>query len=224
MLPYKNSYLIQTQLWLLTFNYGGKVWITHHYLRKQAFVFSHNQTNSLLFHVMHIRPSAACVLLSPVCVWVCVQCYITYFLLSGSHLSFPLHLTPGDARKLPRHRPRAADGDGVSLCTIYRWDDLDGRDALVPRVLGHDLYLGPPGARAHLCISGARGWCGVWVWIYRSLRQRDPESVHVNEFKKSVKWSPGWLTSDMTALLGFSFGSVGAIKAVDESLELSFSS
>lgn len=52
------------------------------------------------------------------------------------------------------------------------------------------------------------------------LNPKDSERVG-NEARNDGKES--WPTSDMTSFLVLFFGSVGGIKAVDESLELSFS-
>lgn len=79
-----------------------------------------------------------------------------YLLLASGHLSFPLHLAPGDAGELPGHRPRPVDGYRVLAAALDGWHYLEGRDALVARLLGHDLDLGPLGRRVHLGLRRAR--------------------------------------------------------------------
>jgi len=85
------------------------------------------------------------------------SCLRRYLLLASGHLSFPLHLAPGDAGELPGHRPRPVDGYRVLAAALDGWDYLDGRDALIARLLGHDLDLGPLGRRVHLGLRRARG-------------------------------------------------------------------
>lgn len=108
----------------------------------------------------------------PHAVKLCMPCVCvtwTYFLFSGSHLSFPLHLASGNACKLPRHSPRTADRDRMPLGALYGGHDLDSCDAFVSRLLCYNLYLGPFGCGVDLGLSRISGCCGNLVGICGSL-------------------------------------------------------
>lgn len=95
-----------------------------------------------------------------------------YLLLAGGHLSFPLHLAPGNAGKLPGDRARPVDRYRVLAAALDGWNDLDGRDALVARLLGHDLDLGPLGRRVHLGLHRTRRSGRRWQRVGRLEREQ----------------------------------------------------
>lgn len=97
----------------------------------------------------------------------------TYFFFSGSHLSFPLHLTSGNTCKLSGHSSGAVDWNGMPLRSLYRRDDLYGCDALISRLLCHNLYFGPFGSGIHL----SRICCWSSNWICCILCRKPQEKV-----------------------------------------------
>lgn len=87
----------------------------------------------------------------------------TYFFFSGSHLSFPLHLTSGNTCKLSGHSSGAVDWNGMPLRSFYWRDDLYGCDALVSRLLCDDLYFGPFGSGIHRGVGRICCWGSDWI-------------------------------------------------------------
>lgn len=111
--------------------------------------------------------------------WTPVSCMstakFTYFLFSGSHLSFSLHLASRNARKFSCHSSWTTDGDWMPLSSLYRRNDFQSSDAFISSPLRYNLYLGPlwSGAdlrfsRIHCCCSN---WVGMWCHLYNIRKQ-----------------------------------------------------
>lgn len=101
----------------------------------------------------------------------------TYFFLSRSHLSFPLHLASGNTCKLPGHRSGPVDWNRMPLGSLHGRDDLDRCDALVSRLLCNNLDFGPFGGGLRRGISRIHFWS--INWIFCSLhRKRQAKVVH----------------------------------------------
>lgn len=100
-----------------------------------------------------------------------LQNIFTYFLFSGSHLSFPLHLASRNARKFSCHSSWPADGNWVSLSSLYRRNDLQSSDAFISSPLCHNLYFRPLRIGADLRFSGICCCCSNWVGMCCDLQK-----------------------------------------------------
>lgn len=121
-------------------------------------------------------------------VYICnLKC--TYFFFSGSHLSFPLDLTSGNTCKLSGHSSGAVDWNGMSLRSLYRRDDLYGRDALVSRLLCHNLYFGPFGSGIPRGLSRICCWSSNWIFciLCRKPQEKVAHSLVTWDFALSTK-------------------------------------